>query len=231
VIRGVSEPGAEPDLSALYAATRHYYGDKLRRFGPSPPGVDWSCQPTQDLRFIQLLKHWVFDRPTSVNDFGCGYGAMFGFLHRRFPESAIDYLGIDLSPQMIRAARRCWPQPGARFHLGLENPRIADYTVASGVFNVMLDQPVATWESFVERTLVHFSRTSRRGFAVNFVARPGEGQWGAPGLFCTEPQRWVRFCGDRLGGRASVVDRYGMCEFTLIVTHPEGERPCRPNRD
>ncbi|MET0428928.1 MAG: methyltransferase [Microvirga sp.] len=212
---------AAPDLAGLHAEVGRYYAGKLKRFGPSPPGVDWSCQPTQELRFIQLLKLCAFDRPATLNDFGCGYGSLFGFLQRRFPHADIDYLGIDLSPQMILAARKGCHHPSAAFHTGTESPRTADYTVASGIFNVMLGHPVAIWEHFVATTLTHFSRTSRHGFAVNFVSRPGPGQDDAPGLYCTEPQRWVAFCKDQLGHRANVVDRYGMSEFTLIATRPE----------
>jgi SAM-dependent methyltransferase len=184
-----SEADTKPDLAGLHADVGRYYAGKLRRFGPSPLGVDWSCQPTQDLRFIQLLKLCGFDNPASLNDFGCGYGALFGFMQRRFPHNHVDYLGIDLSPQMIRAARKLWHPTSARFHNGTESPRLADYTVASGIFNV--------------------------------VSRPREGQVDAPGLYCTEPQRWVEFCADSLGARATIVDDYGMCEFTLIARHPD----------
>ena len=215
-----SRADAKPDLTGLHADVGRYYAGKLRRFGPSPLGVDWSCQPTQDLRFVQLLKLCVFDASASLNDFGCGYGALFGFMQRRFPHNHVDYLGIDLSPQMIRAARKLWRPSSARFHNGTESPRLADYTVASGIFNVMLGHPVAIWEHFVESTLTHFSLTSRLGFAVNFVSRPREGQDDAPGLYCTEPQRWICFCADSLGAQATIVDDYGMCEFTLIARHP-----------
>src|SRR5580693_3571806 len=90
------------DPAVVHARTAEYYTQKVKAFGCTPFGVDWTCQPTQEMRFVQLLKLCDFSAPFSINDLGCGYGALVAFLYRRHAGCAIDYLGIDLSGEMVR---------------------------------------------------------------------------------------------------------------------------------
>jgi SAM-dependent methyltransferase len=207
----------EPGLRDVYEGIDRYYTAKVRRFGPTPLGVDWSCVPTQELRFVQLLKLCDFGAPFSLNDLGCGYGALLAYLAHRHPDAGIDYLGIDLSRAMITRAARLWRNSPASFHHGHESPREADYGVASGIFNVQLDRPLLVWERFVETTLTDLHATSRRGFAVNFVAEPAIGRTRRVGLYCVSPSRWITHCERAFGAQITLIEGYGMSEFTLLV--------------
>jgi SAM-dependent methyltransferase len=209
---------AEADvLRPVHARIEAYYTDKISRHGVGPRGVDWTCTATQELRFVQLLKLCDFSRPFSLNDVGCGYGALVEFVARRDPKADIDYLGVDLSPAMIsRARRRHRGAQARRFLVGREIPRVADYAVASGVMNVMLDQSRALWEEFVADTLRRMRASSRRGFAVNFMAERPDGT-ATQGLYCTDPSRWTAFCQQTLGCAVEVVAGYGMREYTLLM--------------
>lgn len=207
------------ELEDVYRKVAQYYTQKLRRFGPTPMGVDWSCMPTQALRFRKLLKICDFDSPFSLNDVGCGYGALLDYLALYHPLTSVDYLGIDVSSAMVRSARRRRSGDLIQFRHGRESPRHADYSIASGIFNVMLDQPLQIWERSIEATLVHLGATSRKGFAVNFVHQPVPGGMARPGLYCANPTQWIDFCEERLGAQVHLVDDYGMSEFTLLVKH------------
>lgn len=208
---------ATSTLDGIYRDVERYYAAKLRRFGATPLGVDWSCVPTQALRFHQLLKLCEFEAPFSLNDLGCGYGALLEYLDRYHPQAEIDYLGIDLSSAMVRKATRLWQRPYVRFQRDSQSSRSADYSIASGIFNVMLHHSLEDWESFIESTLRHLSATSRRGFAVNFVLPSKPGQRKRPGLYCTLPSRWISYCEASLHSRAALIEGYGMSEFTLHV--------------
>ena len=209
-------------LRPVYARIEAYYADKISRHGAGPRGVDWTCAPTQELRFVQLLKLCDFSHPFSLNDVGCGYGALVGFLARRHPDADIDYLGVDLSPAMIsRARHRHRGAHGPCFVVGNEIPRLADYAVASGVMNVMLDHPRALWEEFVADTLRRMHASSRRGFAVNFIAEQSD-RPATAGLYRTRPSRWTLFCEQTLGCAVEIVDGYGMREFTLLARSNDG---------
>ena len=102
-----SQPGAmrsagARSLDSVYGAIENYYTAKVSRHGATPLGVDWTCIATQELRFVQLLKLCEFAAPFSLNDLGCGYGALLAYLAKRHASAAIDYLGIDLSAPEYR---------------------------------------------------------------------------------------------------------------------------------
>ena len=212
------DPGASPlALDDLYTGIGAYYAGKLARHGAIPLGVDWSCEATQRVRFIQLLKLCPFDGPISLNDIGCGYGALAVFLAERYPRVEIDYLGTDISSAMItRARRRHRGRGNVRFRVGHDIPRQADYSVASGIMNVKLDQPMRFWALFVRTTLEAMCRTSRIGFAVNFMEAPHP---DAPPdqLYCPPPEQWAGFCQDSLRCAVTLVSGYGMREYTLLA--------------
>jgi SAM-dependent methyltransferase len=184
-------------------------------------GVDWSCQATQSLRFVQLLKICDFSVAFSLNDIGCGYGALAAFLAVRHPKSKIDYLGVDLSRAMIQRARRRHTGADRRFTVRTTGFRIADYSVASGIMNVSFGHSRVTWEGFVARTLAQMRRTSRLGFSVNFFAETtsprASADRSADDLYRTSPERWIRYCEDELDCSVKTVADYGMKEFTLLV--------------
>ena len=90
-------------MTSPLAATRTYYEDKFRAHGPIPNGVDWGHARAQALRFEQLCKLLPQKRasapPASLNDLGCGYGALLD--HLRATGEPVDYLGIDLVPDLV----------------------------------------------------------------------------------------------------------------------------------
>ncbi len=208
---------ADVQTAAVHDAIAGYYSDRLEKFGATPLGVDWTCQPTQQLRFVQLLKLCTAPGPFSLNDIGCGYGALRGFLDVRLPGRKIDYLGVDLAPSMIAQAQRLWQgRSDARFEAGAACSRVADYAVASGIFNVRLDVPAEHWTSFIEASLTQMHACSRRGIAVNFLAALPPGAEGTQQLYRTDPAPWVAYFRDRLQLEVEVLAAYGMREFTLL---------------
>lgn len=203
-------------LTGVHAGIHAYYSGTIKKYGATPLGVDWSCVPTQELRFLKLLRLCDFGAPFSLNDIGCGYGALLDFLERQHSGMLVDYLGIDLVPAMIRHACRLHRAPG-RFIRGHTIPRVADYCVASGIFNVQLEQPLRVWEALIASTLDQMHQASTRGFAVNFMRAPPTGRPVRRGLYVTEPKRWSQYCTEHLRIRTRVIEGYGMPEFTLLA--------------
>lgn len=217
---GAGPGGAE--VQRIYSDVEAYYGARVAKYGATPLGVDWSCQATQSLRFVQLLKICDFSTPFSLNDVGCGYGALCAFLAIRYPDVGIDYLGVDLAKAMVSRARRRFARTDRRFVVGQASPRLADYSVASGIMNVNVGYPRADWEGFVAAMLRDMRRTSRRGFSVNFmsdVVAAFEAPDDSPAtrLYRTSPERWIPYCENALGCSVETLDNYGMREFTLLL--------------
>lgn len=211
-------PPVLPQFADLCSDIERYYTGKIARYGPGPLGVDWSCAPTQKLRFVQLLKVCNFDAPFSLADLGCGYGALLEFLAERFHDTTISYQGVDLSPAMISQARHLWAKrPDTGFSVGNELRGMSDYSVASGIFNVKLDQPELQWTGFIQATLAHMYGRSRRGFAVNFLAALADTRQATSEVYRARPELWCDYCERELGAEVTLLNDYGMREFTLLV--------------
>jgi SAM-dependent methyltransferase len=207
-----------PRLPQSLAEVRDYYDRKVRTHGPTPRGVDWPCAETQDLRFTQLLKLCDFSKPRSLNDLGCGYGALLGYLRRHHPHTPIDYRGIDLAASMVEEARRQHCAESAQtFCVSRSCGRIADYSVASGIFNVKLEARTHDWEKLVASVLQDLCRYSRLGFAVNFIEPAGAGVDSPHQLYRVAPDHWADYCREVLGYSVEIVADYGLPEYTLVA--------------
>ena len=66
--------------NSIYQDVSNYYTNKINSYGPTPSGVDWNGKESQDLRFHELLKCLVPNQTITINDLGCGYGALVNFL-------------------------------------------------------------------------------------------------------------------------------------------------------
>src|SRR5579864_4289295 len=101
---------AEPQEPYPSVEVARIYAGRLATFGPGPLAQGWYGARTQERRFSVLAE--VSDlREGSVLDVGCGLGDFYSFLHAR--GGAGDYIGVDLTPEMVENARR--RHPGARF--------------------------------------------------------------------------------------------------------------------
>ena len=207
---------SETSLARIHASVDAYYSSKVESFGATPRGVDWTCEATQKLRFVQLLRHCDTTSRASINDLGCGYGALLAFCRERAPAWQLDYLGIDLSGAMVRAAQATWhDEAGVRFVQGTRSPRVADYSIASGIFNVCGAIERDGWEGFIRTTLRAMKASTRRAVAVNFMAPPASGPSAPSQLYRTRAAPWIEFCEDELGARTTLIGHYGLREFTL----------------
>ena len=202
--------------AAELAEVGRYYGEKLREHGASPQGVDWNGPESQRLRFGELLRIRQQRRDYSLNDVGCGYGALADYVHEL--GERCDYLGVDISPAMIDKARELHRgRVACRFITGERADRSADFTVASGIFNVKLDTPPATWREHVLRMLDALDATSTRGFAFNCLTKYSDAERMRPHLFYADPSELFDYCKQRFSRNVALLHDYGLYEFTLLV--------------
>jgi SAM-dependent methyltransferase len=193
-----------------------YYSAKLAEHGETPRGVDWNSNESQMLRFEQLTKILHPLGKFSVNDLGCGYGALWDYLHSRYQDFV--YIGCDVSADMIRAAiDRHVNRPDTHFFVAAESPEIADYGIASGIFNVRLEHSNAAWRNYLEATLDGLSRTSRRGFAFNCLTTYSDTDKMKDYLYYADPCALFDFCKHRYSRHVALFHDYGLYEFTILV--------------
>src|SRR5258707_3785595 len=116
------------------AEISRYYTEKLGAHGASPQGVDWNGAESQRLRFDQLLRVSGAEPEFSLNDVGCGYGALLDYLGSLGKKC--DYVGIDISEAMIAKAEALHRgRPGCRVLAGERGERPACHPIPNGVFN------------------------------------------------------------------------------------------------
>ena len=193
-----------------------YYTTKITEHGETFRGVDWNSEEGQILRFEQLCKIVDTANHFSINDLGCGYGALFDFLVNK--HEGPSYLGVDVSEGMIRAAeRRYLDQPQARFVLSGEPNQVADFGVASGIFNVRLGRSDEEWQSYLEATLEVLDRTSRVGFAFNCLTSYSDKDKMRDYLYYADPCVLFDLCKRRYSRNVSLLHDYDLYEFTILV--------------
>lgn len=202
---------------SLLSEVASYYSDKLAEYGETPHGVDWNGEDSQILRFEQLCRLIQDESEAfSLNDLGCGYGAMFDFLSKKY--SITSYLGIDVSEEMVRAAEsRYKATPVARFIAKAEPDVVADYSIASGIFNVRLERTDREWYDYLQATLDILDRTSRRGFAFNCLTSYSDEDKKRGYLYYADPCRLFDLCKNRYSRNIALLHDYELFEFTILV--------------
>lgn len=190
-----------------------YYSERIREFGPTPRGVDWNSEESQNLRFTQLARV-LGDGPYSVVDFGCGYGAFVGFLEAR--GNRFTYAGFDISREMVGKAAELHGRSG-RFTSSAAELEPADFAVASGVFNVKLDTGDEEWTDYALDTLGILDRLGRRGFAFNMLTSYSDADRMRPDLYYADPCRFFDHCKRSFSKNVALLHDYGLYEFTMLV--------------
>jgi SAM-dependent methyltransferase len=207
---------SEFDRTPLLSSVASYYSAKLAEFGQSPRGVDWNGEHGQRLRFAQLCRIIDQQHGFSVNDLGCGYGALLDFLSESY--TGFSYVGVDVSPDMVAAAAlRYGARSDARFVVAASPPEVADYSVASGIFNVRMDRSVDEWRSYVEQTLHELDNASRRGFAFNCLTSYSDAEYMRADLYYADPCQLFDLCKRRHGRNIALLHDYDLYEFTILV--------------
>lgn len=200
----------------LLTEVAEYYTAKLAENGETPRGVDWNGEESQTLRFEHLCKIVDSSNQFSINDLGCGYGALYDFLANQYEE--FSYSGVDVSESMIRAAeQRYKDESQARFVLSSEPDQVADYGVASGIFNVRLGRSDDEWRSYLEATLDILDRTSRLGFAFNCLTSYSDADKMRDYLYYADPCVLFDLCKRRYSRNVALLHDYGLYEFTILV--------------
>ena len=203
--------------SPLIARVATYYEGKLTAHGPTPAGVDWNSEASQTLRFRHLLR--IIDRdepPDTINDFGCGYGALADYLAATHPGWA--YRGFDASPRMIETAQRVHAGNADRFFTDdRASLAKARYTVASGIFNVKLDFPDEEWTQYMVATLDALAALSSGGFAFNVLTAYADPAHRRSDLYYADPHALFAHCRSQYSPRIALLHDYPLFEFTILV--------------
>lgn len=206
---GVQESDLQPRAEAVYA-------EFVRTFGATPAGLGWKTEENQLARFEQLLKLFWPATSYSLNDYGCGYGSLYEYLKK--VGHTVDYRGYDILPSMVALAREMHPDlPPTLFTDDVSALRPAEYTVASGVFNLKLDHSEEEWDEYVLGHLKRMTALSTKGIAFNMRSSYSDPSFHKPGIYYADPLKYFDLCKKNLSPDVALLHDYGHFDFTILV--------------
>ena len=125
------------------------YRNRLANRGRTAQGVFWRSQSSQIARFdalLSLVHQLAPQKPVTIADIGCGYGAMLAFIKKTPAYAQTVYHGVDINRAMIAACHQTFLAENARFTIGNTPPKLVDFCVFSGTFNLThSDDPDLGW--------------------------------------------------------------------------------------
>jgi SAM-dependent methyltransferase len=200
----------------LLGPVERYYTAKVVEHGPAPAGVDWNSAESQELRFRELLRICADARTFSVNDYGCGYGALVPMLRHLGYDFV--YHGFDISSAMVAEARATLGETAQWSFTEREEDLVpADFAVASGIFNVKLAASSGEWMAYVAGTLDRLNELSLDGFAFNMLTSYADRELMRSDLFYANPGEIFDLCKRRYSRHVALLHDYGLWEFTVLV--------------
>jgi SAM-dependent methyltransferase len=207
-----------PALRRALAEVEELYRQGLASHGTAPKSVGWKDEHSQTLRFQKLAtlisgEHAPADAIT-VNDLGCGYGALFNFLDALPGVTLASYHGYDLSEEMLAAARLA-ADDRARFFQAATATLEADYSFVSGTFNVKGTAPESVWSDYVFATITELFSRSSRGMAFNVLTSYVD--FRQPNLFYADPAAFFDYCKRELSPNVTLLHDYPLYEWTMLV--------------
>jgi SAM-dependent methyltransferase len=196
---------------------RQFFDDKIKAHGPTGEGVGWKDTAAQRARYAQLLH--LFE-PTvlrfSVIDYGCGAGALAGYIAEQGYQ--MDYLGYDMTPASVEAARAAHGHlPGVRFTADERDLRPVDYVVGCGLFSMRLNTPDDEWHAYMLRMIERLWSLSTRGIVFNSLTSYSDPAYMRPELFYPDPMQVFDFCKRTLSRNVALYHDYDLYDWTMVV--------------
>jgi len=211
-------PEAPPeDIGSLLNLVSNAYSYRINQCGPVANGVFWKDADGQILRYELLLDAIStedLNGPITVNDLGCGYGALFGLMADQPLMQDGHYYGYDISPNMIEQARAHHNDSRATF---IESPlatETADYSFASGTYNMNFGARRDIWGDYVKTSLERLWEKTSKVMAFNML--DNETPERLLDLYYANRQEMVEFALS-LSPEVEVLNDYPLSEFTIYV--------------
>jgi len=203
----------------LLAPVARIYGKRLDQCGATAKGVFWRGEVWQRRRFERMCEIFtdtdMANGNIAINDLGCGYGAFFEFLAGYPVLQNSRYYGYDIAQPMIAACRDRISDPRAAFYRKMWATKTAEYSFASGTYNLNNDADEAAWEKYVEASLLQLWKRTTKGLAFNMLRRDADDDF--QGLYYIDPEKMLKFCRENLSADVEMFDERPMPDVTYFV--------------
>tara|TARA_Y100000780_G_C13661627_1_gene408879 strand:+ start:449 stop:1123 length:675 start_codon:yes stop_codon:yes gene_type:complete len=216
-----------PDSSSIHdkmllEPVNRVFSKSVKIHGSKPKAVAWNNQEKQFRRFqifAGLFPLIPSETSFSINDLGCGYGAMFA-AYKDLPEFKNgSYYGYDISIEMLLEAKKHLDDPRASWiqsHLATEE---ADFSFVSGTYNLNMDADKDQWRTYIENNLLQLWSKTRLALGFNMLSAHSPKRQKT--LYYADPEHFLAFCTKNMNGRVQLVNRLAPEEFVIFILRKE----------
>jgi SAM-dependent methyltransferase len=216
-------PHPPPHSTGNWAHLVAHYDRCLAEGGHTPAGVDWPNPRDLEVRFatqLSVLNGVATPKPPRILDIGCGTGLLLDYMRETGLLERVEYLGVDLSSNMIAAASARWP--GQRFAVRdiCADPfpdGSFDVAIMNGVLTERLGLPQAEMIAMAKSIITAAFRASTTGLAFNVMNKHVD--WERDDLFHWEFDALAAFLKAELSRHYHFRADYGLYEYTAFVWH------------
>lgn len=197
-----------------------YYAGRTQRDHASFR-AGWRDDAAQLARFKQLAQ--VIDTASlanlSINDLGCGLGDFSEFLSTSGGPQ-LSYRGYDRLAGMVEDAQKRYAESSARRFIKIDDigeMDPADYTVASGIFNLKFTISEHEWLYYMLHTIHVMNSKSAKGFAFNALTQYSDKEFMKEELYYADPCFLFDYCKRNFSRNVALLHDYKEYDFTIIV--------------
>ena len=195
------------------------YGDRLAQRGTTAAGVFWRSEASQSARFkalLSLVQKAAPNRPVSLADIGCGYGALRDYIGKDQAYRSISYLGVDINRAMIAACHKKFAHETHLFTCASLPPGPVDFCLFSGTFNLTHCDDPALWEDYIFAKLADCLRFCQSGLVLNLICAPKTEIWKQ--IFYANRANFVHRAEQQLGRTIAQSTPGVSGDFSFLIT-------------
>jgi len=204
--------------SLLLRPVENTFTRSVLKYGSKPKSVAWRNKERQFRRFnifSGLFSLVSRENSFTINDLGCGYGAMFE-AYKNLPEFLNGrYFGYDISVAMLDEAKRQIHDTRAYWIHSHQATEEADFSFVSGTYNMSMNADPFLWQDYIESNLCHLWSKTRIALAFNMLSIHSPVRHKT--LYYADPKHFVSFCSDSMDGSVRQIDLLAPEEFIIFI--------------
>ena len=212
------------DYKNIVKNVKELYETSAKKYATTSKAVGWKDHTSHELRFKILSEIGLFNG-CSVLDVGCGYGAFYEFLIKRYNIGY--YLGIDIVDDFINIAKEKYKtHKNVNFLLvdimELNEKYMFDFVFNCGIFHVKFNYTDKDFfENFIKPIILKMWELTKRGMAFTFLTDAVD--YKNPDLYYCSPTKIFNYLRKNISRYIVLRHDYKLFEFTVYV-YKEGNK-------
>ncbi len=205
-----------------YLELVEHYTNCLKEHGETHRGVDWPKIEDLKKRYEVIFDITKYGKNNSQKidliDFGCGFGLFLDFLAEQNLKETVNYLGIDLSHEMIEAARRRYQNEKFIIRDIIENPlekNSCDYLIMNGVLTEKRSLSYDEMKIYAQNLIKVAFDTCRIGMSFNVMSAHVD--WQRDDLFHFKFDELAEFLTKECSRNFVIRSDYGLYEYMVYL--------------